>query len=131
MRKTMGSVVAVLLALTACKSSSTAEPAKECPEPCCGGSTSIDCAENPNVSCVEDADPCTARVYGCLQGSFYLRPPPQLPPGCDEVEGGVDTGGLVLGDGNVFGLDDASTDGEDAGASFDAPADMATEAGGG
>jgi hypothetical protein len=127
----MRAVVVLLVSIAACKSSATAVPAKECPDPCCGGRTSIDCAENPNVSCMEDADPCTARAYGCISGSFYLRSPAQLPPGCGADEGGADVVGLVLGDGSVFGSDDAANDGAEAGASVDAPTDAATEAAGG
>jgi hypothetical protein len=134
MRKATIPVVVVLVAIAACKGGSTgAVPAKECPDPCCGGQTSIDCAENPNVMCVEDAEPCTARVYGCMNGSFYLKSPAQLPPGCSEDDGGAEAGGggLVLGDGNVIEPDDALGDGADAGPSSDAPADAATEAAGG
>jgi hypothetical protein len=123
----MRTVVVILVSIGACKSSATALPAKECPDPCCGGSPSIDCAENPNVSCVEDADPCTARAYGCTNGSFYLRSPTQLPVACSMDEGGTDLGGLVLGDGSLFGSDDSASDGAESDVSIDAPADAATE----
>src|SRR5579864_9519745 len=116
--------VAVIIALSlvwACKSSPTAVPPKECPDPCCGGNTSIDCAENPDVSCLEDADVCVARAYGCINGAFYLRPQAQLPPGCG-AEGGTDADSLVLGDGPLGSADAVDTD-----ASMEAPGDAETE----
>jgi hypothetical protein len=133
MRKRALALVVVLLSAAACKSSSptAALQPKECPDPCCGGHPSIDCAENPNVSCTEDAEPCTAHAYGCLNGSFYLRPAATLPPGCFDDEAGADADLLVLGDGNVFGSGDAPNDAGGADAASDAPADTATEETGG
>jgi hypothetical protein len=67
---------------------------------------SIDCAENPNVNCIEDADPCVAHAYGCADGSYYLTYPDVTPSGCVE-EGGAGMGGLILGDGGPLSFPDA------------------------
>lgn len=124
MRTAIRTAVVVLVSIGACKST-TAVPAKKCADPCCGGRTSIDCAQEPNVSCLEDADPCIARAYGCVNGRYYLTPPEQPPPGCDEA--GADTGGLILGDGNLFGPDAVQGDEPEAGTLVDATDDAATE----
>jgi hypothetical protein len=127
MRPTIRAAAAILICTAACKSS-TAVPAIKCADPCCGGHTSIDCAEEPNVACVEDADVCSARVYGCMNGKYYLMAQDPLPAGCEEA--GPDTGGLVLGDGNVFGSDHVQSDDAESGPSSDASDDASAEAAG-
>lgn len=72
----------------------------ECPDPCCGGNGQVDCEVNPNVDCIEDADICTARGYGCSNGSEYSGlVPPNRPLSCSE-DGG-------LGDAVTIELPDA------------------------
>ncbi|MDP9001649.1 MAG: hypothetical protein M3O46_16240, partial [Myxococcota bacterium] len=121
MRPTIRAVAATLICTAACKSSS-AKPAIKCADPCCGGHTSIDCAEEPNVACVEDADVCSARIYGCMNGRYYLMAQDPLPAGCEEA--GPDMGGLVLGDGGL------QSDDAESGTSSDAPDDATAEAAG-
>jgi hypothetical protein len=84
-------------AVAGCSSSQTVEPAKTCANPCCDGPLAgIDCAETPNLSCTEDADPCTARSYGCVNGKHYVTDPSQVPTSCGE-DGSVDDVGFVFG----------------------------------
>ena len=94
-----GAAAATLVALTACGSSLVVKPAEECANPCCDGPASgIDCAENPNLSCVEDADPCTARTYGCSNGSAFVMGPTEVPTSCS-LDGSTDdvSAGFVFG----------------------------------
>jgi hypothetical protein len=92
------SALVALAASAACHSQKVV-PALKCADPCCEGQvTNVDCAENPDLSCLEDADPCVARVYGCTDGSYYLTYPDVTPSTCvDDAAAGA--GGLVLGDG--------------------------------
>ncbi|MGA7120252.1 MAG: hypothetical protein WBY94_09155 [Polyangiaceae bacterium] len=88
-----------LAALGACSSKPVVEQAKQCLNPCCDGPASgIDCAENPNLSCVEDADPCVARTYGCNNGVLFVMGPSQVPITCS-----VDASDEVVPVGFVFG----------------------------
>src|SRR4029077_7513506 len=104
----MGRAVALMAAVAACHGKTTVVPAIQCADPCCGGElTNLDCAESPNLSCTEDADPCVARVYGCADGSDFLGYPDVTPSGCVD-ESGAGTGGLVL--------DGSPPDSSDAGA---------------
>ncbi len=103
--------IADLVATTSCSSKLVVEPAKECANPCCDGPASgIDCSENPNLTCVEDADPCTARTYGCSGGTLFVMAPTQVPTSCsvDGSAGDVSVG-FVLG-----GPDGLASDGPDA-----------------
>ena len=78
----IGALLASLIG-TSCKSTTVVVPAMECPDPCCGGNAqSVDCAINPNIQCVEDADICSARLYGCADGSYFLMDQPVLPTSC-------------------------------------------------
>jgi len=92
-----GNALAVLLpVVAACTSSPVVEPAKTCADPCCDGPTAgIDCAQNPNLSCMEDADVCTARTYGCTNGSFFIMGPSQVPTSCAS-DGSADEVGFVF-----------------------------------
>ena len=92
-------VALALFALSAACRSTTVVPAIKCADPCCEGQVmSIDCAETPNVSCTEDADPCSARAYGCADGSFYVGYPELAPSTCNDGAG-AETGVFLLGDG--------------------------------
>jgi len=98
------------LAVSAGCHTTTVVPAIRCADPCCEGQLSnIDCAENPNVACIEDADPCVARVYGCTDGSYYVTYSDVAPSSCgDDAAAGA--GGLVLGDGGPLATtEDAAT----------------------
>jgi hypothetical protein len=75
----------------------------ECPDPCCGGNGEVDCEANPNVNCTEDADICTARNYGCSNGSEYQGViPSNRPISCLDGGGLGDVVSFSLPDG--FGL---------------------------
>jgi hypothetical protein len=88
-------VVGTVVSVAACHSV-TVTPALRCADPCCGGDlASVDCSENRNVSCVEDADPCTARTFGCVDGSYYVGALANAPSSCSPEEGG-EGGGLFL-----------------------------------
>jgi hypothetical protein len=65
-----------------------------CTDPCCNGNSNgtIDCAENPNLSCTEKGDACTANEYGCRGGAYYLTPPSSRPAGCPVGDAGSDDG---------------------------------------
>ncbi len=98
-------------AVVACHGAPVVEAAYHCADPCCGGSLeAIDCAENPNLSCTEDADVCIARAYGCEDGKVFTRPPSQLPTSCALDGAVVDVGLLLLGDASVGPEEDASTE---------------------
>jgi hypothetical protein len=98
------SALAAALGLFACTSKEKVFSATTCADPCCGGPTGIDCAENPDASCVSPGDACTAFAYGCLNGSFYMNssvsascsassnPTPvfTLPDGGEALDGSVD-----------------------------------------
>lgn len=72
----------------------------ECADPCCGGSGIVDCEANPDVSCVEDADVCTALEYGCSNGSEYSGVvPPGRPPACSTDGGAADVVTYTVPDG--------------------------------
>jgi hypothetical protein len=89
--------VALIVPLAACSSKPVVEAAKTCADPCCDGPLSgIDCAENPNLSCMEDADPCTAIAYGCVNGMHYMMGPSQVPTSCG-LDGSADDVSFVFG----------------------------------
>jgi hypothetical protein len=93
----MRNALALIAAVAACHGKTTVVPAIQCADPCCGGdSTNLDCAESPNVSCTEDADPCVARVYGCADGSYFLDYPDVTPSSCVDESGGAGPIGLAL-----------------------------------
>ncbi len=92
-------MLAVLAGFVACSDKPVVEPAKQCSNPCCDGPASgVDCAENPNLSCVEDADPCVARTYGCSNGVVFVMGPSQVATACS-----VDASDEVVPVGFVFG----------------------------
>jgi hypothetical protein len=96
--------LAVLATSSACHGTTVVQAIK-CPDPCCEGQAmSIDCAENPDLSCTEDADPCNARVYGCVDGSYYLGYPDVAPSSC-AGDAGANGGVFVLGDGSAPNAD--------------------------
>jgi hypothetical protein len=104
--------VAALASHTACHGTTQIEPAKQCADPCCSGNASgIDCAQNPNLSCMEDADPCTALAYGCNGGMYYATSPSHVPIGCAN-DGSAAEVGLVLGDAGGFGSDGGDESGD-------------------
>ncbi len=106
-------LVAVALALAACSSNPVVQPAKECPDPCCGGNpSSVDCAEHPTLTCQEDAALCSARVYGCTNGSYFIRAASPLPAGCAEPDAEADAN--LLGDVSLIGSEDADGAGDAA-----------------
>jgi hypothetical protein len=100
------------------------QPAPMCSDPCCSGSSALlDCGENPNVSCTESGDPCTAQSYGCVGGVFFKKPQTSLPASCP-----TDGGPVVMGDDGSFSSgDDAATDdgAADGAATNDGGADAA------
>lgn len=122
---------AALVAAAAC-SSEQVQSAPGCADACCSGNpTLVDCGENPNLTCVESGDPCTAQAYGCLNGAFFRQPQTSLPAGCP-VEGGADatTGGEPDGtteDGGLFSMNDDGPSSSGDGA-LDAPAEGAPDA---
>ena len=92
----MRNALALIAAVAACHGKTTVVPAIQCADPCCEGNVAnLNCAESPNVSCTEDADPCVARVYGCSDGSYFVGYPDVTPSSCVD-ESGAGTGGLVL-----------------------------------
>lgn len=115
-------VVGALASIFACSacSSEAVQKAAGCSDPCCAGdSTHVDCAEHPSLSCTESGDPCTARSYGCVNGTFYLKAPASPPATCTAAEGGEDAPSDAaasdegtLSDGSVasFACGDASCD---------------------
>ena len=60
------------LALCACNGHQKVFAAVTCDDPCCGGPMGIDCAEHPNVACVEPGDACSAMAYGCVNRVPYI-----------------------------------------------------------
>jgi hypothetical protein len=64
--------LALTFALGACNSHERVFPAFTCADPCCGGPYGIDCAEHPDIACVEPADACGTIAYGCVKGSVYI-----------------------------------------------------------
>jgi hypothetical protein len=88
--------IGIVASLAACHST-TVTPALKCTDPCCGGNAaSVDCSENLNLTCTEDADPCIARTYGCADGSYYVAPSAVPPSSCSPDEAGSEGGGLFL-----------------------------------
>ncbi|HXX67241.1 MAG TPA: hypothetical protein VEK07_08670 [Polyangiaceae bacterium] len=89
-RGSFGAVLASAVAWAlACKGPQKILGPIECADPCCGGNGQVDCEVNPNVDCVEDADICTARSYGCSNGSEYQGLiPPNRPLSCSD-DGGL------------------------------------------
>ncbi len=91
----LGGTAVVVLA--ACSGPPVVEPANKCADPCCDGpAAGIDCAQNPNLSCMEDADVCTARTYGCVNGSYFVMGPSRVPTSC-AADGSTDDVGFVFG----------------------------------
>jgi hypothetical protein len=105
---TLGGFVAVLaIALSACNGHQKVFGAITCDgDPCCGGPAGIDCAENPDASCVEPGDACTAIAYGCVNGSVYVDA--AVPPMCSAS--GDSTPMLMLPDAGTGGSPDAAGD---------------------
>jgi hypothetical protein len=100
MRAAVCVAMGIVASIAACHST-TVVPAQKCADPCCGGNAAnVDCGENLNLACTEDADPCTARTYGCVDGSYYVTPSAVPPSSCNPDEAGTEAGGLFLpGDG--------------------------------
>jgi hypothetical protein len=102
------------------------QPAPMCSDPCCGGSSALlDCGENPNVSCTESGDPCTAQSYGCVGGVFFKMPQASLPASCP-----TDAGAAVMVDDGSFSSGDdaaAAADGTDGAATTDGGPDAAPD----
>lgn len=103
-------VIGVLLAslcVASCKGTTVVVPAKECPDPCCGGNAqAVDCAIDPNIQCVEDADVCSAHLYGCADGSYFFMDPSSLPTTCPG-DAALDDASLIFGDASFVPPDDA------------------------
>ena len=103
-----------------CHGATVVEPAKQCPDPCCGGNPlAIDCALHATLMCIEDADPCSARAYGCADGAYFLDDPMALPATCagDAADEGPR---LLLGPEDGTGADESDAASED-GALADVP----------
>jgi hypothetical protein len=98
--------VGAVAAASACHTEQV-QPAPMCSDSCCSGSSALlDCGENPNISCTESGDPCTAQSYGCVGGVFFKMPQASLPAGCP-----TDGGPAVMGDdGSFTSSDDAAAD---------------------
>ncbi len=98
-------LAAAALALAACTSKPRVFPALSCgSDPCCGGPANIDCAENPDASCVEPGDACTTYNYGCNAGTFFVSKNP--PAAC--TQGPDDDVVLIVVDDAGAAADDAS-----------------------
>jgi hypothetical protein len=93
-------LTSALASVGACKGPPHLVPPIECPDPCCGGNGQVDCEQTPNVSCTEDADICTARNYGCSNGSEYSGVvPANRPLSCSADAGFGDVVSFDLPDG--------------------------------
>jgi len=103
----------VPLLCASCKGTTVVVPAKECPDPCCGGNAqAVDCAFDPNIQCMEDADVCSAHVYGCADGSYFFREPTDLPTTCAGDDAAADDASLVFGDVTFVSPEDAGDSSE-------------------
>ncbi len=113
------SLASLALLALGCSSTQTVEKASGCADPCCNGvSARIDCAENPNITCTENGDPCTANQYGCVSGLFFSKQPAELPEGClvrDTSDAGTDAN---ASEDAGAGADDARAVGIDSGGLF-------------
>ncbi len=109
------------VALCACNGHQKVFAAFMCDDPCCGGPTGIDCAEHPDIACVEPGDACTAIAYGCAKGSHYVDA--AVPPSCSASSDATPV--LVLPDADVAGDAGVASDAGVAG-DADANADAAT-----
>jgi hypothetical protein len=117
--------VGAVAAASACHTEQV-QPAPMCSNPCCSGSSALlDCGENPNVSCTESGDPCTAQSYGCVGGVFFKKPQASLPASCP-----TDGGPAVMGDDGSFSSGDAVATDDGAATNDGGPdaADAATDA---
>ena len=113
MRSLARAFLAILAASSACHGTTKVVQAIKCADPCCGGQVmSVDCAETPDLSCIEDADPCSARTYGCVDGSYYLGYPDVEPSSCTE-DTGAGMGVFLLGDGGAPDSPNADADAND------------------
>jgi hypothetical protein len=75
------------LAMAAC-SSQEVQKATTCSDPCCGGNANrLDCSESPDVTCTASGDPCTAPLFGCQSGVFFMEPQTHLPASCTADSG--------------------------------------------
>jgi hypothetical protein len=122
-----GFVAALAIALSACNGHQKVFGAITCDgDPCCGGPAGIDCAENPDASCVEPGDACTAIAYGCVNGSIYVDA--AVPLSCSAS--GDSTPMLMLPDAGAGASPDAAGDADaaplDGGADGEAGASDAT-----
>jgi hypothetical protein len=109
-------VVVTLCGVGACKSTpEKVVDAPECSDPCCAGNLElVDCSQNPSLSCTGPGDTCTAQVYGCDAGFFFMHAPTTVPASCNDAEAGAttgDDGSLVFGGGDDSGDDSSSADG--------------------
>jgi hypothetical protein len=124
----------VVGALCACKSQ-TVEKAVACTDPCCSGNPNlIDCGENPEISCVESGDPCTAQAFGCTGGVFFRIPQITFPASCSATDATLEDATTPATDATTgqFGMTDASgpeTATPEPDATADGGVDAATEAG--
>jgi hypothetical protein len=118
-------LVPVLAAFLACSSEQVAK-APMCSDPCCGGNSALlDCGESSDVTCTQSGDPCSAQLFGCSAGAFFMRPQASLPASCAS-DAALDA---------TIGDDDATPVFEDADeadvttdAGLDAPADAGLDA---
>jgi hypothetical protein len=134
-------VALATVAVGACKSTpETVVDAPECNDPCCAGNLElVDCSENPSLTCTEPGDPCTAQVYGCDGGMFFMNAPGTLPASCIDAGtagddssltfGGDDGGDDATGDEGGSGTADGGTADGAPGATVDAEAGADTGAG--
>ncbi|HZU82066.1 MAG TPA: hypothetical protein VE987_04070 [Polyangiaceae bacterium] len=102
----------VVAALAACHGAPFVQRAIVCADTCCSGDpAAVDCAENPNLACVQPDDACPgALAYGCVDGSFYSAASPACSgsDASDEID--------LEGDGaNVIVFFDGSTIGDAGG----------------
>ncbi|HEX3772517.1 MAG TPA: hypothetical protein VHV30_16680 [Polyangiaceae bacterium] len=107
-----------------CHSDEVVVTPPECSDPCCGGDPfTIDCAENPTLTCMTAGDPCTAQEYGCMNGMAYTKAAATCSAdGSMEQDAAESEGAVFQTDdgGGTFGGDDGADSGDsDAAAGTD------------
>jgi hypothetical protein len=125
-------LVSTLTVFVAC-SSQQVQKATSCSDPCCGGNPNrLDCSESADVTCTASGDPCTAQLFGCQSGLFFMEPQIHLPASCTADSGldgtlatdATEPGEAAAADAPVEATSDTGPD-----ATSDAAPDAASEAG--